>query len=212
MAKKKKIDKHIQLANRTVLDDNFAPIIHNLLSEGFNLAEVGLLLGYAGKDSQRWLKRLSEGSEAIQKAVQEGIDAANVKLIQTAFKAAIGYFVTEEEVFAEVEKVIPPPNVAKHGPDAPARKPYYRFANKSKKTKKRFIEPNTQLLFKLLCNRLPEYFSDSRKIEIDKRSVELKANVEQEIKDSAGALLDAAGIVEKKKRVTSQEIKETKNE
>jgi len=202
MAKKKIQNNTFELVKRTELDEKFVPVVHNLLSQGYDLADVGMLLGFAGKHPERWLKQLSEKIPDLQKAIELGTQAANIQLIKTAFQEATGYWIEEEEIYAEIEKIFPVPNVNNGGPLATGIKPYYRYRDKSRKTKKKFIQPNTQLLFKLLCCRLPQYFSDTRNIQIDKRSLELKGNVEEEIRNFAGALMEAAGA----KKVDSREI------
>lgn len=59
------------------------------------------------------------------------------------------------------------------------------------KRKKKHSKRNDQLLKFLLSNRLPEYFSDTKKIEINKKSIEIKADTEEQIKSFAGKLIDS---------------------
>ena len=98
-------------------------------------------------------------------------------------------------------------------PFGPAKPMQDRYINKSRKTKRRFIQPNTQLLFKLMCCRMPEFFSDTRKVEIDKRTLELKGDVSAEIKGFAGALYKAmtGTDIPNSKKIDSVEV-ETKFE
>ena len=186
-----KKDTKYELAKRTALDNTFIPVIHNLLTKGYTLADVGMLIGYSGKDSEGWLRRLSADNTDLDLAIQEGIEAANIELIKTAFNECMGYWVEEEDITAQKEKITPK-----------GKNTYYKWTEKWKKTKKRFIPPNTALLFKLLCCRMPAYFSDLKKVEIDKRTLELQANLEDEILGFAGAL--AAAV--QKKQVESQEV------
>jgi len=79
------------------------------------------------------------------------------------------------------------------------------YIEKSRKTKQKHVRPDTSLLFKLLCNRLPEYFSDTRKFEIDKRSVNAKVDMNKEISEFAGKLMDAT---KDKKQVESKVVNE----
>ena len=201
--KKTKREVNTKLAKRTILDDKFAPVISNLLSNGFSLADVGLLIGFSGEHPDRWLKRLGEDSGAIQEAIQAGLNAANAKLVATAFDTAMGKWITEEEINYEMKKC---------RDDEGLRQPYWRWKKVRKKEKKRYIEPNTQLLWRLLMSRMPEYFNETKNISIEKRSVELKGEVESEIQSFAGNLLRLVEDEEKPKKVKSKEIKETEND
>lgn len=185
MAKRKLTTaKKFEIARRSDFSDVLLPVIQNLTANGYNLSDVGTLLGYAGQDPEGWLERLRERYPDLKEAIQVGKEVANAELVRTAFQEAVGYWIEEEEIYANYNKE------------------EHTFLDKSKKTKRRFISPNTQLLFKLLCCRMPEYFSDTRKIQVDKRSIEVKANIEEEIKGFAGALLEAAGV----KHIDSKEI------
>jgi hypothetical protein len=189
MPKKKKINtKKFEIARRQEVNvDSLLPVIQNLTGQGFNLSDVGMLLGYAGDKPDRWLYNLRQKYPEINDAITIGRQAANAELIRTAFQEATGYWIEEEEVLAENIPHFPAPDVP-FGEPKPMQD---KYINKEKKTKRKFIQPNTQLLFKLLCCRLPEFFSDVRKVEIDKRSLELKGTISDEIKSFAGALYRA---------------------
>ena len=186
---KKKIKKEIkkfEIARRTDLNpENLLPVIQNLTAYGFNLADIGVLLGYVGKDPTAWLYNLRQKYPDVEEALQVGKQLGNIELIKTAIQESLGYWIEEEEIFANNVPVIP----VSDKPFGPAKPMQDRYINKSRKTKRKFIQPNTQLLFKLMCCRMPEFFSETHKIQIDKRSIELKGNIEQEIRQFAGALL-----------------------
>ena len=77
------------------------------------------------------------------------------------------------------------------------------YVEKSRKTTTKHIKPDSGLLFRMLCNRLPEYFSDTKTIDINKRSLDVHATVTAEIEDFAGKLIDAA---KRRKKVESKEV------
>ena len=196
-----KKDTKYELAKRTALDNTFIPVIHNLLTKGYTLADVGMLIGYSGKDSEGWLRRLSADNTDLDLAIQEGIEAANIELIKTAFNECMGYWVEEEDITAQKEKITPK-----------GKNTYYKWTEKWKKTKKRFIPPNTALLWKLLMSRMPQHFNESKRIEIDKKSIELKGEIESEIKSFAGQLMDALSDDIEIRRVDSREIEDERSD
>ena len=170
--------KKFELQKSTELSPDILPVIQNLATQGFTLADIGMFLGFAGKDPEGWIRRLQEKYPDIKEALQVGKSAADMELIRTAFNEAVGYWIEEEEVTQQ--KIQNPTDPTKT-----------KWVDKWKKNKKRFVAPNAVLLFKLLCSRLPEYFSDIRKIEVDKKIMELKGNIDDEILEFAGALGEA---------------------
>lgn len=177
--------KKFEIAKRTDLNpDNLLPVIQNLTALGFTIADVGIMLGYCGKDPEGWFYRLKEKYPDINKALEIGKNLGDIELIKTAMQESLGYWIEEDEILSENVFEIP---VVGLGEKCKPMKD--KWVKKEKKTKRKFIQPNTQLLFKLLCCRLPEFFSDVKKIEVDKRSISLKGNIEEEIKQFAGALL-----------------------
>lgn len=187
MAKQK--IKKFELQKTNELSADLLPAIQNLAAQGFTLADIGMFLGFTGSDTEGWMRRLQEKFPATKDALQAGKDAADMELIRTAFQEATGYWIEEEELTKQkIQSPIDPTKT--------------QWIDKWKKTKKRFIPPNAVLLFKLLCSRLPEYFSDIRKIEVDKRTLELKGSIDDEILDFAGALGEAV----RRKKIESREI------
>ena len=214
MVKRKLQDKtkRYEIARRSEINaDALLPVIQNLTAEGYNLSDVGMLLGYCGDSPANWLYNLRKKHPEITDAIQIGRQAANTELIRTAFQESVGYWIEEEEIFANNVPVIP----VSDKPFGPAKPMQDRYINKSRKTKRRFIQPNTQLLFKLMCCRMPEFFSDTKKVEINKKSLELKGTIEQEIKQFAGALykiVSGEDILDSKKQIDNEEIIEAKFE
>ena len=149
------------------------PVIQNLTAQGYNLADIGMILGYSGKDKKNWLWRLKENHPEIQEAIEAGKNLADVELVKTAFKEATGYTIEEVETNY---KAFP-------DPDNPTK---VRWVAIEKKSKPKYIPPKTVLLWKMLCSRLPDYFVDSKKIEINKTSLEIKDITAAEIRRFAG--------------------------
>lgn len=185
---KKQIKKEIkkfEIARRTDLNpETLLPVIQNLTAYGFNIADIGIMLGFVGSDPEGWFYRLKEKYPEINKALEIGKNLGDIELIRTAIQESLGYWIEEEEVLSQNVFEIPVVGLGEK-----CKPMQDKWVKKDKKTKKRYIQPNTQLLFKLLCCRLPEFFSDVKKIEVNKRSISLKGNIEDEIKQFAGALL-----------------------
>lgn len=176
MAKKEPKIKY-QIKKRTPFNDALLPVIQNLTAEGKSLADIGMLLGYAGKNPAAWLKYVRNKYPEVADAMKVGTQLADTKLIVTAFDAATGYDIEEVDIeYVTINQI--------NGDT--------RHQEKSRKTKRKHVKPDTGLLFKLLCNRLPEYFSDTRKFEIDKRSIDAKVDMNKEISVFAGKLMQAA--------------------
>jgi hypothetical protein len=195
VAKKKPKTKY-QIKRRTPFNDDLLPVIQNLTAEGRSLADIGMLLGYAGKSPAMWMRFLKNKHPEVADAIETGAQMADTKLIVTAFDAATGYDVEEVDI-----EYIAKPVIDGKGLDK------IEYIEKSRKTKQKHIRPDTSLLFKLLCNRLPEYFSDIRKFEIDKRSANVKIDMNKEISEFAGKLMQAT---KDRKQVESKEV-ETEN-
>lgn len=181
MATKKKTIKKFEIQKRTTaLSSDLLPTIQNLTAQGYTKADIGILLGFAGKDPEGWLKRLEAKFPTLAEAIQAGKDAGDIELVKTAFEQALGHWVDGgEEIRYKAVQDRQNPNKVKWVQSA------------KKKLPAKFIPGNGKLLFQLLCSRLPEYFSDTRRVEIDKKVLELKGNVKDEILGFAGALAAA---------------------
>ncbi len=177
-----------QIKKRTPFNDALLPVIQNLTAEGKSLADIGMLLGYAGKNPTAWLRYIKNKYPEVADAMKVGAQLADTKLIVTAFDAATGYDIEE----TDTEYVVIPKIDGSN-----------RHEEKNRKIKRKHIRPDTGLLFKLLCNRLPEYFSDTRKFEINKKSANVKIDMNKEISEFAGKLMDAT---KDRKQVESKEI------
>lgn len=187
MAKKEPKTKY-QIKRRTPFNDDLLPVIQNLTAEGRSLADVGMLLGYAGKSPAAWLKFLKNKYPEVADAIEVGAKMADTKLIVTAFDAATGYDIEELDI-----EYVGIPTIDGGGLSKT------KFVERSRKVKRKHVRPDTSLLFKLLCNRLPEYFSDTKKFEINKRSVNATVDMNKEMAVMCGKL---------RKVVESKEVNE----
>ena len=128
-----------QIEKGTRFDKNLLPLIQNLSAEGRSEADIGIVLGYAGKDPAQWLKDLKRNHPEVRDAWEAGRQLADLKLVQTAFEVATGYDFTEtEESFRQIEKMV----------DGELKIVEIPVGSK---IRKKYIKPDATLLFKLLC-------------------------------------------------------------
>lgn len=173
MLKDNKSEKFEIVPHSKVDIEPLLPVIQNLTSQGYNLSDIGMLLGFSGKDPKSWIWRLKENYPEIRQAIEAGKGLVNVELVKTAFKEAVGYWIDEEETeYKRFQK-----------PNDPTKVEWIAI---KKKKKPKYIQPNVILLWKLMCSRLPDLFQDTKKIEINKTSLEIKDATAEEIRRFAG--------------------------
>jgi len=80
------------------LDTSLIPIIKNISAMGLTQADIGIILGYCGKDPKSWFQRISKKFPDIQQAWEAGKGIADTELVVKAFQRAVGYDYEEEEV------------------------------------------------------------------------------------------------------------------
>ncbi len=185
-------EKKYEIKKRTPFSHNLLPVIQNLVAEGRSLADIGMMLGYAGKSPKSWMNYLKKNHPDVEDALEAGRKMADTKLVVTAFDVATGYDV--EEVHVEM---INNPRLNGTG------EVQNHYVEKGRKTITKHIKPDAGLLFRMLCNRLPEHFSDTKTIDINKRSLDIHATVTAEIQEFAGKLIDTA---KRRKKVESKEV------
>jgi len=160
MAKKK-----YQLALRSKFNPALLPAITNLVGLGCSEADIGLILGYAGKDARQWIKGLKKRNMDVRDACELGKRMANVALVSRAWQLAVeGYNYEETEETYKDGKLV------------------------ETKIKKKHNKPNTALLQTLLRSRLPQDFS--QKIQIDKRTMNVDVDVDAEVDRVFGNLIN----------------------
>ena len=138
-----------------------------------------------GEGSVKELEELKKNCASIDDFLEVARQRADIALVVAAVKAALGYDYEEtEERISKVPK--------RGSNDQTIIVDVVTGVTKRKKHAKK----NDALLRFLLLNRLPEYFSDTKKIEINKKVIEIKGNTEKEIKEFAGRLLDVINPIE----------------
>jgi hypothetical protein len=160
---------------------NLAHITKAIITEGGTVPDVGVVLGCQQMEGgQEWLDALNAEGLSITEFMQAAKQRADIELIRAAVRAATGYEYEEESNEST-------PEYDKQGELTGKYLP-----GKKKVTRKR-QSGDAGLLKFLLMSRMPDFFNDTRHIEINKRVVELKADAEAEIKGFAAGLLKAFG-------------------
>ena len=183
-----------QIEKSTKVNSALVPLIKDLADLGYSEADIGVIIAAAGKSPRKWFNYLKKKYPKLENIAETADTLANIQLVVAAMQAALGYDYIEEEIKYEQKQIL---GTDKTKPVEVDRKVKHKHARKDK-----------DLLKFLLINRLPQYFSDTKKIQVDQRSIEFKGDVSEEIKSFAGQLMD---IVKNKKRIESKEV-ETENE
>ena len=161
-------------------------ITKDVVSESPDIASLGLIIGCLGSDVKA-LQKLKKEAGSVEEFLSLAGELANVSLVASATKAAIGYDV--DEVQTEYANKVNP--VYAYGTKDQV---LVKEVETGRKVTRKHIRPSEALLKFLLSNRLPQYFSDTRKVEINKTVKEIKADTEEEIKAFAGKLLEAVTV------------------
>ena len=170
--------KKYQLALRSKFNTALLPAIQSLVSLGYSEADIGIILGYSGKNPREFIKGLKKRRVDVKEACDLGREAANIALVSRAWQLAVeGYDYLEEET---TYKIVDGKRV-----------------EADFKTKKKSVKPNTALLQTLLRSRLPQDFSQT--IKIDKRTMNVDLDSEEEVNSFFGNLIN-------KKIVESKEV------
>ncbi|MFX0136807.1 MAG: hypothetical protein ACFFDN_24430 [Candidatus Hodarchaeota archaeon] len=162
-------------------------VVENLAKDGRSQADIGMILGFSGKDAKNWFKRLRKKYSSIQEAWEAGVAAANIQLVKTAFERAIGY--EYDEIEEEFE-------FAGNGEYDENSDPIIVRIPTSRKVKHKKRAPDVSMLKFLLINRLPMEFKDSKDIKTKPK----KETESQRQKNIAGRLIS---IIE------AEEVKDT---
>lgn len=159
-------------------------VAKDLLENNQNIADVGVIVGALGEDSLKWLESLKKECSSVDEFIEIARQRADIALIVAAVKTALGY---EYEEIDQNYIRIPA------GYDD-AGIPKMREEKGGKKVKIKRALPNESLLRFILKCRLPEYFQDTQRIEINKKSIEIKEATQKEIERFAGKLLEAIDV------------------
>lgn len=160
-------------------------LITDIIKKNPSLSDIGTIIGCLGEGSIKDLEELKKNCTSIDDFLEIARQRADVALVVAAIKAAIGY--NYEEIEQRISKV------PKRGADD---KIIITEVVTGVTKRRKHAKKSDALLKFLLMNRLPEYFSDVKKVEINKKVIEIKGNTEQEIKEFAGRLLDVIVPVE----------------
>ena len=159
-------------------DMSLLPVIQNLAKLGKSEADIGMIIGYAGRKPEKLMKQLKEQYPDVAIALEVGRRLADTELVTTAFEAAVGYDYSEEtkdfkivrEVDEETGEVSEEKRLMKH------------------KKMKKHQRPDSAILRMLLVSRLPDYFIDSKKVTLTQ--VMDADPTEDEIRRFAGKLME----------------------
>lgn len=156
-------------------------VAKDLLENNQSVADIGVIVGALGEDSLKWLKDLKTECASVDEFIELATKRADIALIVAAVKCALGYEYEEiDQNFLRVPA----------GYDGDG-KPLMREVPSNKKVKTKRALPNEALLRFILKCRLPEYFSDIQRVEINKKVIEIKGNAEKEIREFGRKLLDS---------------------
>ena len=166
----------------------FALVAKDLLENNQSVADIGAIVGALGEDSLKWLKDLKAECSSIDEFIEIARQRADIALIVAAVKTALGYEYEEiDQNFLRVPAGYDDAGI-----------PKMREVPSSKKVKTKRALPNEALLRFILKCRLPEYFTDTQRIEINKKTIEVKEIAQKEIESFAGKLLEAIDVKTKK--------------
>ena len=163
------------------LDFNLAllPVIQNLAALGKSEADVGMIIGYAGRKPEKLMKQLKKQFPDVAIALEVGRRLADTELVTTAFEAAVGYDYSEETKDFKIVQVVDEETGEVVREE--------RRLIKHKKMKKH-QRPDSAILRMLLISRLPDYFIDSKKVTLTQ--VMDADPTEDEIRRFAGKLME----------------------
>lgn len=179
---------------RTKLDMALLPVIKNLAAKGLNESDIGMIIGYTGRNPGKFLQNLKEEYPDVAIALGIGKNLADTELVTTAFETAVGYD------FKETVKEYKYVDVEDADGNVTGRE---KVLVKEKKIKKH-MKPDASVLKMLLMSRMPDYFTDTKKAQ-DIDPMDGRDPTEQEILRFAGEfskLVKKLGI----KKVESTEV------
>ena len=166
---------------RKDLEKAFSLVAKDLIANGRDISDVGVILGALGEDSLKWLKDLKAECTTVDEFIEIARQRADIALIVAAVKTALGY--EYQEITQNYLKV--PGQRDERG------NPVMRDVPGNKQVKTKRALPNESLLRFILKCRLPEYFQDTQRIEINKKTIEIKEVAQKEIEEFGRKLLES---------------------
>ena len=156
-------------------------VAKDLLENNQSVADIGTIVGTLGEDSLKWLKDLKTECSTVDEFIELATKRADIALIVAAVKCALGYEYEEiDQNFLRVPAGYDDAGI-----------PKMREVPSNKKVKTKRALPNEALLRFILKCRLPEYFQDTQRIEINKKTIEIKEIAQKEIEEFGRKLLDS---------------------
>lgn len=153
------------------------PVIQNLIGLGFEIDEVGLILGYQGAD---WVRSAAKTVPEYKQAIEMGLKLADANMISEIYKQVTGYNYDEvEDIYKAIEAF------------DDKGQPTVKLIKVGQKVRHKHQPGNGKLAEFLALNRLPKVFKKS--MEITKKSFNLDATTElsaDQIDRLAGRLLE----------------------
>ena len=150
----------------THFDVKMIPTIQNLTALGLTQLDIGIILGYAGKDPSKWITNLKRNHPDVKDAAEQGKKMALAQLVSSMFKAAQGYTYTETR-----------------DEDGPKGHVDARY--------KKHVPPNANLAIFLACNLMSDVFK--QKSEVETRSVRFEVSGKAE-EDKITKLMGMLGV------------------
>lgn len=166
------------------------PVIQNLAALGKSEADVGMIIGYAGRKPKKFIERLKKDCPDVAIALEVGRRLADIELVTTAFEAAIGYEYVEETKDYKIVRTVN----EETGEVTSEERRLIKH-----KISKKHQRPDASILRMLLLSRLPDYFIDSKKVTLTQ--VMDSDPTEDEIRRFAGklmALVNPTKVIEAK--------------
>jgi hypothetical protein len=182
------------ITKRVTKDFDFAliPVIRNLASLGIKESDIGMIIGYSGRDAKKFINDIKKNHPDVEHAFSIGAKIADTEIVTTAYEMATGYNFTEE-----VKEWVFEDELDDDGEPTGNRVKVLKKVRKYKKHQK----PDSTILKMLLLSRFPDQFIDSKNSLIS--SPIDPANVtDEEIRRFAGALLQ----ILPKKEIKSTEV------
>ena len=156
-------------------------VVKDLIEGNQNISDIGTIIGVLGSDSTKWLEDLKKECSSVDEFLDVARQRADIELVAAATRTALGY--DYEESYQNFLRV-PAGYDDNHNPimrDVPG--------NRQVKYKKAL--PNEALLRFILKCRLPDYFQDTQRIEINKKTIEIKEVAQKEIEEFGRKLLES---------------------
>ena len=163
------------------VDRALSLVVKDLIEGNQNISDIGTIVGTLGEDSTKWLKDLKAECSTIDEFIEIARQRADIALIVAAVKCALGYEYQEED--RTYRKIL------NHRDETGA--PVMKEVVDGRKVKIKRALPNEALLRFILKCRLPEYFQDTQRIEINKKTIEIKEVAQKEIEEFGRKLLES---------------------